>query len=113
MDLLETINPLTLPSLPLASRSVLPACAAIYFVLDEADRILYIGQTTNLKRRWLRHHRYDQLSVQSRIAWLECNELELLPKIEVALIKHFNPALNGSEVMSKEIAELWRIADLI
>ncbi|WP_267879572.1 MULTISPECIES: hypothetical protein [Kamptonema] len=31
-------NPLTLPSLPLASRSALPSCAAIYFVL-EGDRI--------------------------------------------------------------------------
>lgn len=96
MDL-AVINPLTLPSLPLGSRSALPSCAAIYFAL-EGDRILYIGRAGNLQQRWLAHHRYSQLSSEARIAWLESSDTELLPEIETALIAHFNPPLNGSAV---------------
>jgi hypothetical protein len=39
----KTIKPLTLPSLPLVDRSQLPACPAVYFVL-ESDAVLYIEQ---------------------------------------------------------------------
>jgi CopG-like RHH_1 or ribbon-helix-helix domain, RHH_5 len=90
------INPLTLPSLPLANRSALPPCPAVYFVL-EGDRVLYIGRSVNLQQRWMTHRRYKQLKAISnvRIAWLECNDPNLLPEIEVALIKYFQPSLNG------------------
>lgn len=94
MDL-AVINPLTLPSLPLANRSALPSCAAVYFVL-EGDRIRYIGRAGNLQQRWSAHHRYKQLNSETRIAWLECSEPELLPEIEEALIEQFCPPLNGS-----------------
>lgn len=96
------INPLTLPSLPLANRSALPSCAAIYFVL-EGDHILYIGRTTNLQQRWMAHHRYSQLTSETRIAWLESSDPELLPEIEAALIAHFNPPLNGTAVIGGKI----------
>jgi excinuclease UvrABC nuclease subunit len=93
-----------LPSLFLASRSDLPTCPAVYFVL-ESDRVLYIGRSGNLQQRWVNHHRYKQLKTISnvRIAWLECSDPSLLPEIEVALIRQFLPPLNDSAVTSPQI----------
>lgn len=96
----KTIKPLTLPSLLLADRSQLPACPAVYFVLD-GDAVLYIGRTRNLQQRWLAHHRWYQLKVMSgniRIAWLECSDASLLVAIETASIEHFEPSLNRTKV---------------
>jgi excinuclease UvrABC nuclease subunit len=90
------VDPLALPSLPLTDRSQLPVCPAVYFALD-GDRVLYIGRSVNLQQRWITHHRYSQLKGLNnvRIAWLECNDPSLLPKIEAALIEYFQPSLNG------------------
>ena len=107
--ILATIDPLTLPSLSLANRSALPSCPAVYFAL-EGDRVSYIGRTTNLQQRWMAHHRYSQLSIEARIAWLECSDPELLPEIEEALIAHFNPPLNGSAVIGGQHRKLDLIA---
>jgi len=103
------MNPLgidfsTLPSLPLAGRSGLPTCPAVYFAL-EGDRVLYIGRSGNLQQRWAIHHRYKQLKGLNnvRIAWLECSDPSLLPEIEATLIRHFLPPLNGSAVTSPVI----------
>ncbi|MEG4807407.1 GIY-YIG nuclease family protein [Microcoleus sp. F8-D3] len=90
------INPLTLPSVPLANRSELPKCPAIYFVL-EAQKVLYIGMTGNLQQRWCAHHRWHQLNAMDSdicIAWLHCTDISLLPELEIALIQHFQPSLN-------------------
>ncbi|MEG4319699.1 MULTISPECIES: GIY-YIG nuclease family protein [unclassified Microcoleus] len=100
----KTIKPLTLPSLPLADRSQLPVCPAVYFVLD-GDAVLYIGSTKNLQQRWLAHHRWYQLKVMSgniRIAWLECSDASLLVAIETASIEHFEPSLNRTRVEGEQ-----------
>lgn len=97
----EAINPLTLPSLKLQERRSLPECAAVYFVLNSSDDILYIGGTVNLAQRWLAHHRWYQLVEMGdgiRLAWLECSEPALLLEIEAALINHFQPTLNRTPV---------------
>ena len=99
------INPLKLPSLPLADRRSLPNCPAIYFVL-EGTRVLYIGRAENLQQRWAAHHRYNLLKTITNvhIAWLECTEPRLLPKIESALIEEFRPSLNGVAVAGDYIS---------
>lgn len=101
------MNPLgidfsTLPSLPLASRSALPPCPAVYFVL-EGNHVLYVGRSVNLQQRWITHHRYSQLKGLNnvRIAWLECSDPSLLPEIEAALIEYFQPSLNGELIPFK------------
>ncbi len=96
------IDPLELSSLPLLERSSLPNCPAIYFVLA-GERILYIGRSVNLAQRWVSHHRWNQLTQmcpKARIAWIECNDSELLPKLEAALIERFKPELNSERVVS-------------
>lgn len=78
---IEAVNPLTLPSLSLQERRSLPECAAVYFVLNSSDEILYIGGTVNLAQRWLAHHRWYQLVEMGddiRLAWLECSDTVLL-----------------------------------
>ena len=47
------INPLSLPSLPLALRRQLPNCAGVYLVL-EGKTVIYVGQSASLILRWER-----------------------------------------------------------
>lgn len=99
MDLPENlvINPFELPSAPLSERKSLPDCSAVYFVA-QGVQILYIGQTTNLFRRFSTHHRMsDFLDLDNaQILWVRTNP-DLLEKYEADLIKHFNPLLNRSK----------------
>lgn len=48
----------------LINRSCLPNLPGIYFVADEQNNILYIGQAQNLRMRWAgkSHHRYKQFA---------------------------------------------------
>ena len=99
----STIDPLTLPSLPLAERSQLPKCSGIYFVIKDGD-ILYVGRTANLYQRWLVHHIWQHLygvSGELRVAWLECSDTELLPEVEKDIIVHFKPLLNKRLLVEK------------
>ena len=93
-----------LPSVSLEDRSQLPEASSIYFAIDSNNVIQYIGRTTNLNKRWAstRHHRYQELNNKSgvRIAYLKTDD-DLLDEIEEALIKHFEPPLNNSKILSK------------
>lgn len=100
MSKFSEINPLDLPSVPLIEKDRLPQLAAIYFVISENGKILYIGRSINLASRWNNHHRYSELKEirNVRIAWLGCNDESLLPQIEEAMIKHFSPYLNRTSL---------------
>jgi hypothetical protein len=117
------INPLFLPSLPLAERRSLPDCPAIYFVM-QGERVLYIGKTVNLAQRWTQHHKWQQFSEIPgvlRITWLECSDTSLLHDIETALISYFDPIFNrgksqhlGSKKLNAVIPdETWEALDEI
>lgn len=96
MTNIADINPLDLPSMTLENRGRLPNCAAVYFVIDNSNTVLYIGQTISLVRRWMAHHRAKELLgfESARIAWLEVSDTSLLAGIERACIDHFAPYLN-------------------
>ena len=101
------IDPLKMPSVDLDNLNQLPDCSAIYFAIDSQNRILYIGQASNLLARWKNHHREYQLQEINqdypvRIAWQVWNDEEL-NEIEVYLIKNFQPLLNGTQVKSPQI----------
>ncbi len=101
----ETINPLALPSLPLAHRKQLPDVSAVYFCLGADEELLYIGQTSSLYWRWgVRHHPKLVLCRKlgmKYLAWLvvePCgnnisNRWQRL-NIERELIRRFDPPLN-------------------
>ncbi|MFN6538313.1 MAG: hypothetical protein RM021_018460 [Nostoc sp. EkiNYC01] len=55
----STLNPLTLPSLPLEQRSPLPQTPCIYFVIDHDGQVLCIGRSSvSPKVRWALDHKY-------------------------------------------------------
>lgn len=90
------LKPGELPSLPLEWRLGLPKCAGLYLVISFTGEVLYVGQSTNLNKRWLSHHRQAELEKIEgvRIAWIEVTDTTLLMSIESALIKHFEPYFN-------------------
>lgn len=100
----ETINLESLPSVELESKSKseLPEQSAIYFAIDSQGTIQYIGRSSNLKNRWINHHRFNQLKSLGgvRIAYL-FSDSDLLPKVEKALIDWFKPILNNSDSPEK------------
>jgi hypothetical protein len=54
----EQINLSTLPSVSLDCRKDLPECPGIYFAVDSAGTVQYIGRSNNIRQRWSQHHRY-------------------------------------------------------
>lgn len=97
MDI-STVSPLALPAVSLANRSQLPAAPGIYFAIDEAGAILYIGRARNLLARWkgTTHHRLKELMATNgvRLAYLTIEDESILATVEVALIARFSPILN-------------------
>jgi predicted GIY-YIG superfamily endonuclease len=91
----DTIEPLTLPSLPFESIKELPKLPAVYFVISN-NEVLYIGSSCNLNRRWKEHHRYQDFKELDlvKITWLELSDTNLLREIELTLIYKFKPRLN-------------------
>lgn len=104
--LLENIKISELPSVYLLDKDSLPNCAAIYFVCDYKDQIIYIGRTVNLLERWKAHHRFKQLKRFNRknpltINWLTCSsDINTLSSLENELIKLYKPPLNWSKVVT-------------
>jgi hypothetical protein len=95
----STINLLTLPSVPLEKRSLLPQTPCIYFAIDCQGVVQYIGRSVNPRARWVLHHKYVELKEISgvRISYLDIDDSSLLPQIEAALIAWFNPPLNQTK----------------
>lgn len=83
-----------LPSVSLSDRAYLPPASAVYFVAT-ADSLLYIGQASDLRRRWENHHKLPELEYVTavRIYWLEA-PAGFLNHLEAALIERFKPLLN-------------------
>jgi predicted GIY-YIG superfamily endonuclease len=91
----DTIEPLTLPSLPFELIKELPKRSAVYFVISN-NEVVYIGSSCNLNRRWKEHHRYHDFKKLElvQISWLELCNSNLLQEIELTLIYKFKPRLN-------------------
>ncbi len=80
----------------LSQRHSLPDYPAIYLVL-EGDRVLYIGNTAELKMNPLRSSVLQELEAKGdniRLCRVECSEVSLLSVIQGALIKVLQPELN-------------------
>ena len=76
--------------------SNLPAVSAIYRVWH-AGKVVYIGQTKNLKQRWRSHHILSQLMMAYGTDWtLDWTEIEprYLNRAEAFAHRYFKPVLN-------------------
>jgi hypothetical protein len=77
-----------------SKRGTLPEYSGIYFVA-EGNQIVYIGQSVNIKRRFILHHRAMDFADLNdpRVYWKSC-EVKDLQIIEKGYIAKFNPLLN-------------------
>jgi len=78
---------------------MLPRIPGIYFAVKRR-RILYIGQSKNIRARWQSHHRYSELKLYGDvdIYWTPAFG-QPLNKLEKEWIKAINPPLNGVKVL--------------
>lgn len=108
----------------LRQRSSLPSAPGIYFVTNERDDLLYIGQATNLRSRWAGrgHHRYNQLARKGldkiTLSYVLAPVAEL-DNLERQYIQSLSPLLNDGRVKvylpkkSPRLSELQRILKLV
>jgi DNA-binding XRE family transcriptional regulator len=93
------LDPFSLPSVPLDQRDKLPDVSGIYFALLDT-KILYIGKSVNLQKRWQIHHRINQIRLLGNvsISWFHFIETEdlALERAEDLCIRYFKPTLNGT-----------------
>ena len=99
------LNFCSLPFVSLAQKSQLPRCPAIYFVLNQNKKVLYVGKSINLLYRWRDHHRFNQLSEINKnndisIYWLEVkpDKDKDLTLAENYYINKLKPSFNYSAV---------------
>lgn len=115
--------PIFVGQFTLRQRGQLPENPGIYFVFDEFDTLLYIGQAKSLKNRWAgsTHHRYKQFARKGLdkvvIKYVLAPILELNSS-ERNYIDIFKPLYNDSKVkqylpkISPKFSELQRLLKL-
>ncbi|BAY29741.1 hypothetical protein NIES2107_15850 [Nostoc carneum NIES-2107] len=85
----------SMPSLLVSEKGRLPNEPAIYFVWNDR-RLLYIGKTASLCKRFMNHHRLANFVLageNTRISWLLA-DAENLAAFECSLIEELEPELN-------------------
>jgi hypothetical protein len=107
-DLIADIAILELPKVSLQAKELLPEYSGIYYVLDEVDKIWYIGQAKNIRKRWQgkTHHRIYQLEVQKKHHFTIYHEQVTefnLNNIEKQRIEKYQPHLNATPVKTKNV----------
>ena len=75
VQMVKTSDPLCLPRVFIDERNQLPECPAVYYVLWRS-KVLYVGSTKNLRKRFLNHHRAGAFDVfeSVEIAWQEMDK---------------------------------------
>jgi excinuclease UvrABC nuclease subunit len=83
----------TLPSIRYSDKGRMPKVPAVYIVIGLRNKVLYVGQTVNLRRRMSEHHRnqeFKELNAQS-VAWMAVRDRGTA---EYDLINSLRPLLN-------------------
>lgn len=81
-------------------RNKLPEISGVYIVYV-GKRLLYVGQTSNLRNRIRSHHRLPQfVELNARMAWFEEGDRDRIT-LERELIDLLDPELNNSSVLYK------------
>lgn len=94
----QSVNPLTLPFVPLdrgRRTSRFPMASCVYFAVSQDGKVQYIGQAVCLRQRWQWHSKELALLKmgQINIAYLLASS-DCLDYLEQSLILRFNPPLN-------------------
>jgi len=101
-------NLLQLPHIPLQTKELFPEFSGIYYVLDQAHKVWYIGKAKNICKRWKgkTHHRIAQLEAQKKTHFTIYYELvsqDKLDEVEKQRIEKYHPHLNESPVKAKQV----------
>lgn len=86
-----------LPSACLHTLGSLPECMGLYFVVSRSGKVIYIGYSNNIKKRWESHQLKPVLKTEfgeCRIYWMKYADDDICTK-EKKLIDKYNPLLNG------------------
>lgn len=80
----------------MVERRKLPAIMAVYIVITSDDIVEYVGQCTNLYRRWKHHESvFDMENPKtSFICWIPVDSIETLATLEMELILQLQPRIN-------------------
>lgn len=74
----------------------LPSISAVYRVWHQGQ-VVYVGETTNLRKRWKNHHIYPKLfaayGADWTLDWVEVRPSQL-KRAEAFAYRHFKPVLN-------------------
>ena len=96
-----------MPVLPYSQRQALPASPGIYYVGNEANAVMYVGLTRNLKSRHGNHHRQTQFckiaeaTIRYQVLPAVSQGVDLigtLRRLEKQAIAHYKPLLNHTPV---------------
>jgi DNA-binding XRE family transcriptional regulator len=108
----DNFDVLSLPCMAIEDLANLPQTPCVYLVVNSQGKVLYVGKSENLRRKWKSHYKLSSLIEESgiKISYIEVHE-DLLFKLEKALINALNPPLNDYEP-PKGIASLRQKAGL-
>lgn len=86
--------------LPFSRLQDLPAVSGIYLVLGGDGRVIYVGQSKNIRQRWKQgHHKMTELLARDDFSVIQIRWVQLpcwlLNRAENAAIGFYQPALNG------------------
>ncbi len=96
---LEILN--EMPNISVQDRAKLPESGAIYLVWS-ANELLYIGQSKNLRQRFVSHHRMNKFrETDSRMSWIDFDGSDRAI-VEENLIEALKPILNGTHSPAHE-----------
>ena len=84
--------------LPLSSgrpSSCLPDRSVVYFILDKAETVRYVGATISLRKRWNARRRDLEIAGlrNFRVAWVNVHP-DNLATVEDQLMRKLNPSYN-------------------
>jgi excinuclease UvrABC nuclease subunit len=107
----------SLPYVRFSECGFLPRIAGVYFVVDPDGSVAYVGEASNIKRRWHGHHVRRELPYDIeqarlwRISWIPIDTgVRERRQTERELIDKLMPRFNLRETQIK--AGVWRLAAL-
>lgn len=107
MKHIETIKEiLQLPWVSTDELDLLPEDPGVYFVMS-AGKVIYVGKAQNLMRRWMSHHRLDQVRlVGDADIHYAVVAVEDVGMLEVEMIELFSPLLNNTRSPVNPLIEM-------
>jgi hypothetical protein len=92
-----------MPHLSLKKVKKLPNVSAVYYVVANCSKIIYVGMTQSLTLRFISHNKMRDFKRYAKVNthWIEC-DANLLRQFESEMIQQFEPVFNSAKLASTE-----------